>query len=271
MIETILKSLNFDELDVKTYVFLLENGPVAAGSLSKQLGQPRSSIYGFLARLKDRGLIIESQRRGIKVFSAENPEKLGLLFTQQIENLHKQYTEFKTLLPTLKRGGSKLVQPKFQIYEGREGLQSALKDMLLYYDIETQAFWPQKKMVDTLTPDFFRYHNRERIKNNLRTRAIWPAEQVVSIKEHPYFGTGPDFKRQIRIAPPQVNFSLGYWIYGNKVVFISSTKESFGFIVESLEFAQMMKSQFELVWNLSKEMDVNKNDAAPFLRELRSY
>ena len=271
MIENILKTLNFDEEDIKTYLFLLETGPVPAGMLAKLLGTPRSSLYGLLKRLEDRGLIIESQKRGIKTFSAENPEKLNLLFSQQIETLQKNQQEFAALLPTLKRGGEKLVNPKFQVFEGQEGLQSALKDMLLYYNIETQAFWPQKKMIDMLSPEFFRYHNKERIKNNLYTRAIWPQEQTVKIKDHPYFGAGKEFKREIRIAPTQIDFTMGYWIYGNKIVFVSSRKESFGFIVESLEFAEMLKSQFEVMWGISKKLEISEADTASFLQELKRY
>lgn len=271
MIENLLKSLDFDQEDVKIYLFLLEMGSVSAGMLAKRLGVPRSSLYGFLKRLEERGLIIESQKHGVKSFSAENPEKINLLFSQQIEVLQKNQTEFKTFLPNLKRSGEKLVSPKFQIFEGQEGLQNALKDILLYYNIETQAFWPQKKMIDMLTPEFFRYHNKERIKNNLYTRAIWPQAQMVEVKNHPYFGAGKEFKREIRIAPPSIDFTMGYWIYGNKTVFISSRKESFGFIVESLEFAQMLISQFEVIWNFSKQLVVDKNDTVSFLQELRSY
>ena len=146
-----------------------------------------------------------------------------------------------------------------------------LKDMLLYRDIETQAYWPIKAMVDILSPDFFRYLNKERIKNNLYTRAIWPTSQKVDIKKHPYLGVGSDFKREIRIAPKEIDFSMGYWIYKNKVAFISSRKESFGFIIESKELVDMLLSQFELIWKLSKSIEANSKDTKVFLDEMRFY
>ena len=190
------------------------------------------------------------------------------MFNQKIETLEKSQNQFKQLLPTLKQASQNLINPKFTLFEGREALQSALKDMLLYYNIETQAFWPQKKMVEILTPDFFRYHNKERIKNNLYTRAIWPKSQTVKIKDHPYFGVGEKFKREIRIAPSGIDFTMGYWIYGNKTVFVSSSQESFGFIVESLEFAQMMKTQFEVIWELSQNLKIEPRDTQSFIDEL---
>jgi sugar-specific transcriptional regulator TrmB len=246
MIENTLKSLGFESEEIKTYLLLLELGQITAGILAKKLGVPRSSLYGFLKKLGEHGFVLESQKRGVKIFTAENPEKISLLFTQKIENLKTNQEQFKTILPHLKRANQKLVSPKMITFEGREGLQSALKDILLYYDLETFAFWPQKKMVEMLTPDFFRYHNKERIKNRLSVKAIWPENQIVQIKDHPYFGVGKEFLREIRISPKEIDFTMGYWIYGNKVVFVSSQKESFGFILESNEFVEMLKAQFNL-------------------------
>jgi hypothetical protein len=46
---------------------------------------------------------------------------------------------------------------------------------------------------------------------------------------------------------------MAYTIYGDKVFFISSSSESFGFSVHSLDFANMMSAQFDLLWSLSKK------------------
>ncbi len=39
-------------------------------------------------------------------------------------------------------------QPKLQLFEGADQLKNILKDMLLYRDMETQSFWPIKKMIE---------------------------------------------------------------------------------------------------------------------------
>jgi sugar-specific transcriptional regulator TrmB len=255
MIENILKSLDFDEQEVRAYLRLLERGPLTAGALSKALGVPRSSLYGFLKRLAHDNLVVESQKSGIKMFSAEPPEKINLLFGQKMESLQKAQDDYIKILPKLKsKKGERYETPKFQVFEGAEELKNALKDMLLYRNIETYAYWPQKKMVEVLSGEFFRYHNKERIKNNISVRAIWPKQQKVEIKNYPYFGAGKDFLREIRITPPEIDFHMGYWIYGNKIVFISSARENFGFIIQSGEMAQMLKTQFEILWQISRPL-----------------
>jgi len=60
-----------------------------------------------------------------------------------------------------------------------------------------------------------------------------------------------ELKRDVRIAPPNLDFSMGYAIYGNTVRFISNQK-NFGFLVESQELADMMRNQFKIIWDISK-------------------
>ena len=141
--------------------------------------------------------------------------------------------------------------------------------MLLYSDLETLSFWPIKAMLEILSPAFFRMLNKERIRQRLYTRAIWPRAQVVSVKRHPYLGVGEFFRREIRIAPAGVDFSLGYWIYGDRVAFLSSARESFGFILESAELVEMLRTQFEVIWAQSTRLEVADQDMAPFVAEVK--
>ncbi len=253
MLAQIFTALNMSEDETKTYSALLEMGGGTASALAQKVGKPRPSLYGFLSRLHEKGLVTQTVKSGVKLFIAEPPAKIMLLFQERIDSLREQQKRYERLLPDLTHTPSTaFLNPKFHLYEGEGGLKHVLKDMLLYRDIETYAFWPIKAMIDVLSPEFFRYHNTERIKNNIRTRAIWPKHQVVDIRSHPYLGVGEEFKREIRIAPEEINFSMGYWIYTNKVAFIASRNESFGFIIESRELVEMLRAQFEVVWRLSE-------------------
>lgn len=271
MIESILQSLGFNTDEIECYIVLLELGTNPAGVVAKKMAVPRPTLYDTLAKLQNKGLVTQSVNdAGVKTFTALEPEKINQLFEQQKEQLEKSQELFKQILPDLmKKQPSKLLKPNFQLFEGEEGVRHVLKDMLLYSNMETMAFWPIKAMVEILSPDFFRYHNKERIKNNLYTRAIWPQNQLVDIAEHPFLGVGKDFRREIRVAPAEIDFTMGYWIYGNKVAYVSSRKESFGFILESAEHVEMLRTQFEMLWKLSKSLTVDERVTQPFIEELR--
>src|SRR3989338_6932222 len=272
MLQKILQGFGLNETEIQTYNLLLEKGPQTAGNLAKTLGHPSSSVYGFLNVLVQKGLIIESQHKKIKLFAPEPPEKINLLFTRKLEQLENAQKEFRQILPSLKdKKGVLGLSPKFLVFQGREQMQQILKDMLLYYDLHTEAFWQISDMLEVLTPDFFRYLNKIRIRNNLYTRAIWPKNKVVELKQHPYLGTGKDFKREIRIAPVGVEASMGYWIYGSRVAFISSNNEGFGMIVESSELCSMLRAQFEILWKISAPLKSNPEEAKVFIQELKKY
>lgn len=270
MLEELLESLDLEEQEIEIYCELLDSGATTAGALARKLGLARPTLYGMLQRMHDKGVVGRSLRRGVRTFSAESPQKLSGIFRKRIEHLQNQHRRYESYLPELeKKFSAQLVKPKFQLYEGVEGVQSVLNDMLTYRDGETFAFWPIKSMIGMLSQDFFRYHNKERIRNNLYTRAIWPVDETVEIAQHPYLGWGQEFKREIRVAPKDIRFTMGYWAYKNKVAFLSSKAESFGFIIESPEMVAMLKAQFDAIWVISRQMPFDKSDVEEFLRDLR--
>ena len=267
MIDKTLEKLGLKDEEIKTFLFLLENGEQTAGNLAKKTGLSRPSLYGFLKKLKGDGLVIESLKDGVKTFLADSKEKIEAFLDQKIEELNRSKNDIEKLFATIQTGKI-TTSPRFQFFEGKDGVQYVLRDMLLYRDIKTRSYWPMKSMIDLLSENFFYQLNKERIKRHIYTKGIWPENQKVDIKKHPYTGVGEKFFREIRIAPKDIDFSMGYWIYENKVAFISSKKECFGFIIESREFTEMMISQHEAIWKLSKTIFVPDEYTKKFLAEI---
>jgi len=240
-LEDLLGELGLNQLEVHGYTELLQRGTTSAATLAKRIGVPRTTAYTMLERLSSKGLIREEAQKGVKSYSAESPDSIGHIFSQRVTALDNAHKQFLQLLPELRQKNARTSSsPRLTIMEGQDGLQSLLRDMLHYGNIQTCAVWPIKKMMEVLSPEFFRFHNLERIKRDIFTRAVWPNSEVVSIKEFPFMGWGTEFKREIRVAPESMTYELGYWIYANKVAFLSSTRESYGFLIQSEELAQTL-------------------------------
>ena len=268
-IQDIFETLNFRDEEVKTYLSLLEVGSCSGGDLAKKIGMPRPTVYGYLERLIEGGLASQSVRRGIKIFTAEPADKLRLLYKRKIEDLRNREKALDDLIPALERkSGMHLMRPRVQFFEGRSGMETALQDNLSYKDLEMLAFWSIRAAIEATSEDFFWYLNKERIKNNMSLRGIWPPEQAVEVRRYPFMGVGPEFKREIRVAPSGIESSMGYWIYANKVLFSSSKAESFCFIIESAELVQMMSNQHNVIWNISTPIAPSREDMQPFLDDL---
>ena len=269
MLEKILNSLGLSRDESKIYMRLLKHGASGAGDLAQKLGMARPTLYDLLRKLRDKGIIAQSLYRGVRRYYAEPPQKLDALLLSRIKNMQDNQQQLQAMLPKLETYRSKeALPPRFQYFDGVDGVKNVIMDMLLYRDMPTYAFWSIKSAMSLLSPDFFRFHNTERIRNRLAVQAIWPHSQTVNIKRYPYLGGGKGFYREIRIAPPDVDSSMGYWIYGDKVAFLSSTRECYGFIVESAECATMMTKQHQVLWKLSRPFETDPDDVKAFLAQI---
>ena len=269
MIQEIFETLGFKEEETKTYLTLLDIGASSGGDLAKRTGMPRPTVYGYLDRLVVAGLVNQSMMRGIKIFTAESGEKIRLLYKRKIDDLRSKEKALDHIIPELEeRAGMSLFRPKMQIFEGQSGIQNLMEDIFNYSDIETYVFWPIEFMLDIITPDFLRYHNKMRIQKRISLKSIWQKDQAQNLKNPPYLGSGKRYLRDIRVAPYNMNFRMGCWFYANTAIFISSRAESFGFMIESNELIDLLKAQHEVVWQISEPFEINPKGAELFLDDV---
>jgi len=57
--------------------------------------------------------------------------------------------------------------------------------------------------------------------------------------------------REGRFAPAGMSFTLTTYVYGNKVIILSSKRETFGLIIESADIANAHRNYFEALWQIS--------------------
>lgn len=268
MLEKIFSQLGLSEAEASAYLLLLEHGRIPAGELSKRCDVPRTTLYGHLQSLSRVGLITKTQLDGVTYWQSEDPERLLGMVSQKVEELENVERSLIDLLPTLQaRKNAEFLTPKFTYLEGVEGVRQILRDILLYRNIDTEAFWPIGEMLGVIGDEFLAEHNAQRIRQGISIRAIWPQNRTVSIDEKPFLGVDPGFLREIRLAPESIDCRMAYWIYGNKVAFTSSRKECFGFIVESPELTEMLRVQFNFIFSGSKPLEVTSDKPKQFLRK----
>ncbi|MEM7651009.1 MAG: hypothetical protein AAF204_02860, partial [Pseudomonadota bacterium] len=182
------------------------------------------------------------------------------------EDLRQKEKALDVVIPELeKRAGMNFMRPRIQFFDGRDGMETALQDFLLHENVHIYSFWSIKAAIEATSEDFFWYINKERLKKNIYIDAIWPRNQIIDVKRYPALGVGEEFKREIRIAPEGVESSMGYWAYANKVLFCTSSAESFSYIIESAELYEMIVNQHKVIWDLSAPITPAEQDMKPFL------
>ncbi len=265
MFKKLFEDLGLSEATRRIYLQLLENGASSARALAEQLSIPRPSVYDQLKQLIDKGLVTERNESNKKLFQVDDVKNLPRLLDTKIQSLQKEQVELTKLLPKLAKR-TEAIEPKIKFYSGVEGVRQVLNDMLWNKDLETMALWPISEMVNLLGEDYMADINRRRIRQRLYTRGIWPEDKRLDLKTHPFLGVGKAFFREIRIAPKAMTWNMSYWAYGDKVAFISSRKETFGFVIHSRDFAEMIRAQFEIIWQASKPIKAEPKHTNDFLR-----
>ncbi len=268
MIDKKLALLGIKADETKVFLFLIESGTQTAGNIAKKTGLPRPSLYLYLKNLQEKGLILQSLKDGIKIFTIAPQEKINLIFDEKIKEITSTKESLQKIFIETQKGLKTNTVPRFQIFEGKEEIKNIPRDLLLYRNIKGKCYWPTKLMLKTLGEDFFEEFNKERVRREIYIDAIWPQSQLVDVKTYPFMGTGGKFLREIRIAPKEIDFQTGYWIYENKVSFVSSHKDNFGFIIESKEFADMISSLFDVMWKISKPIKISSEESEKLFKEM---
>lgn len=248
-IKEILASINLSEPAQAIYLDLLENGKATARTLSLRTGITRTSIYDHIKILRTRGLVVERAVEGSTLFEISDARQLTVLLNDQAERLQAQQAFLKNNLASL-IDKSQSTQPKVRFFEGPDGVKQLLKDILWHDDITLYLYWPYEQMLDFLGEEFLLWFNARRIFHNIPLKTIW-GQREGKIKKHIFADDDSDVERRY-LVQKDVS-SMGYIIYDNKVAFLSSSKESFGFIVESVEFASLQKMQFDVLWGVAKK------------------
>lgn len=254
-IHSLLKHLDLSKDESHTFETLLSypNG-VTVVQLAKKLNKPRTTLYDHLAILTEKGLARKGKKGSGAVFYPEDIQTLQNIFEEEAHTIMRAGAMFKDYAASLP--DTTTYSPRFTVVDNSNAADIIFRDALRSRVEESYWFWPAKTLFHSAVPDHvFTYWHDERIRRKMHIKVLWPYKQKLPLNGNSIIGSRDtkESLRQIRILPAPIDATLGYGIYGNKVGFLSSTRENYGFIVDSKELSQTLKSQFDFLWNISKE------------------
>ncbi len=267
MFDKIFRELNLSENAQRVFSDLLDKGPSTARLVAERLDIPRPSVYDNIKVLIQNGLVTEHEEGNTKIFSVDDINNIPNILQTRIDTLQAEKDTFKKLLPSLLKQ-THTIEPKIKTYSGRQGLEQVMNHIMWNRNIETIVMWPMSEMSKVLGREYLTELNKKRIKRNISIRGIWPNDKKIQFKDNPHLGVGGKHLREVRIAPKGMTWNMGYWMYGDQVAVISSEKESFGFVVHSKDFADLLRTQFEAIWKMSKPVKPEPQYTDSFLEDL---
>lgn len=219
---------------------------LSALQLSRLLNLPRSSIYDYVDRLIEAGVVRKTtSQRGVKFLMADI-ETIQSVLEEQKKHIESTIETLPHLVQTEEHGS---YIPRFSFYDEKNTAELILRDVLRSREERIYGFWSVSDMSTVVSPELYSFFHEERTHRGIFLSSLWPHSQKQMPKEY----TLPDSKMiEVREVPKTVQSYAGYVIYGNKVGFISSEKEGFGFIIDSPELSKTMKTQFLYLWENAK-------------------
>ncbi len=267
MFDKIFEELNIPENPRRVFKDLIESGPSTARKISERLDIPRPSIYDHLKILIEKGIVTERLGDNKKIFVIDNAENILDLIQDKINYLTKEKDIVKHTLPSLMSGiGHE--EPKVKFFSGRDGLKQIMNQIMLNRNIDTILMWPMSEMMEVLGKEYLEELNVRRIEKNISIRGIWPKDKKLKLKDYPFLGVGKSHLRELKIAPAGMSWNMGYWMFNDKVGFLSSRKEMFGFIIQSKDFTELLKTQFEAMWQISTSLKAEPQNTDSFIKKI---
>ncbi|HLD18020.1 MAG TPA: helix-turn-helix domain-containing protein [Patescibacteria group bacterium] len=232
------------------YLAALKRGTSFPVKIAMEARLNRSTTYVILRELAEQGLVIQSQHKNKKTFTAVPPER----FVSLMEFRAKHYTQMadraRKILPELRSMmNSGVTMPKVQIYEGKKGIQNAYEDTLT--SSETIRAYASVDDTENTLPDYFPDYYKRRAKNGIHIDAIFPhTEMAIALHKRDQ----KEDRTSLLVPPDLYQFSPEINIYDKKVAFFS-WRDQFAMIIESEEMAQAQKRIFHLAWEEAKRWE----------------
>ncbi|TSC52911.1 MAG: Transcriptional regulator, TrmB [Parcubacteria group bacterium LiPW_72] len=242
----LITNLGLAEKEAKIYLATLELGSEVASRIAKEAGVDRVNTYYMLDTLKKRGLISETEKGGVKYFTAESPEKLLVLGQQTKGMIENNLLNLKNLLPeflSLYKTGT-VRKPRVRFYEGKPGYLNVYDQILEDLPKEVLIILNYKELTKIIDARYEADWIKRRVKLGIKLRWLdWDSEMMW--KER---AKSTHKLREIKFLPDQYKTSGGIFIYQHKFIFLSTTEDFMAVVVENEEFTALAKMMFELLW-----------------------
>lgn len=240
---TLLNQLGLNLKQAKVYIKALELGRFSILDISRATGLKRPTCYVIIEELMDQGLISIIPGPKKKLFTAQHPESL-------LRRARENYRLAEELLPQLQNIMQTIAdKPVLKVFVGQEGLHNIYEDMLKNNSEKTIYYIAAvKDLVASVGQDYLKDWISRRIAKKIKTISIRIKSK--ELKDESFVDTS-DSLREIYYAPQGFYIPYSIYLYCNKVAFVSTEKDMFGFTMESVDFVKTIKTFFNTIKKLS--------------------
>lgn len=247
----ILAHLGLSPSEMPVFTYLLESSNAERiSTISKNTKINRTTLYGILKTLSDRGLVSSVEDHGVLTYRSIQPHLLVDYIERAREKLAADISRVRDIVPVIeqvrKSGGR--TYPSIQFFHGAEGLKQAYEDTIknnpskkIYGFTGTDVVLSEK----SIDLDWILSYMKRR-----KNLGITFYDIATASKNEPHWVKTHDKRdgRVTKILPKGVDFGIEIAVYENKTLFASfAEKHPLGVLIEDEEIARTMKELFRYI------------------------
>jgi sugar-specific transcriptional regulator TrmB len=172
-ISMVLKRIGLNSGEIKVYLALLKLGSVNVHKIKLETKLHRTSIYDFLDKLINKGLVSSVIKNSINHYQATDPEKLSRYTEEMASQVQKIIPELKKINAFSEK------EVTVEVYRGVGGFKTVLKDML---GTKSNLVWlgvDEEKFNKTFSEIIIKQHIRRQKELGIRERILTSDESKV--------------------------------------------------------------------------------------------
>jgi len=245
-LKEIFDNLGLNPQETGTMLFLLENSVgLRVTEIAKRTGANRTTLYGTLNSLVDKGLVSTSEERGVMRFQSIQPHLLVDYVERAKDKLASDSKRLNQLVPEIvqarKARGEEY--PQIQFFGGIEGIKQVYEDTL-HDSKEMFGFINYEAALNLMGREWANRYIQKRVAAGVTAYTI----SSDSTKAKDMKSQDDRHKRVIKVFPKGYEFDLEIMAYGEKVALISfDAKHPLAVIIKDGEIARTVKTLFRYI------------------------
>lgn len=241
-LQKVLRNFDLSDGEAKTYLSALKLGRATAYEIAKQAGLKRPTVYVFLERLAEQGLVT-TERAGAKtLILPTSPDRLVEIWKGRLSALEAIKPELDAFYQ------KNQYQPKVQVFEGERGVDA------IYHELppedsegeEILLFGSVKAITDGFSYLLPKWEKSFANKQNPIRELLNDESENKLYVSHRSILDNPQY--QIRVMNGDVFGKTDNIIYGNKLAIFSLKEELFVTVIESEEIVKTYRALFDAAW-----------------------
>jgi len=241
-----LKKIGLKNMEIKTYIALLELKEAQTGLICKKTNIASSNIYQIIESLIKKGLVSYKLKNNIKIFMPSNPESLNQIFKEKQEELEKEKERIQKAISNLKKIElEKNAVEDYKYFEGYAGIKSMLIEVInnLEENETYKSHFAEKENYKRLL-SFWDELSEQVIIKKIKTKLIIPINDKKRGQE-----LKKRFKSLTQIKYKKIKNEANFTVTNNMLITYSiKAKPPKAFLIKDKTFAKSFESLFDDIW-----------------------